>query len=128
METSLFLAKVIGSFGALTTLAIMWHYKFYLQMEANVAKNQTTIYLSGFVFLLLGILISVSHQVWTLDWRVIITIIGWLTLVKGLMRILLPNTISYLLEKKQTERRFIYGEATLFLLCIYLLYQGFIAG
>jgi len=69
-------------------------------MEENAAKNPTTIYLSGFLFLMIGILLTVSHQVWAGDWRVVITIFGWLILVKGVMRIFFPDTVKKLIEKK----------------------------
>jgi len=36
METSIFLAKVIGLFGAISTLAIIFRYKTHLEMEGNV--------------------------------------------------------------------------------------------
>ena len=65
METSIFLAKVIGLFGAISTLAIIFRYKTHLEMEGNVAKSPSMIHLSGFLFLMLGILLTVSHQVGT---------------------------------------------------------------
>jgi len=126
METSIFLAKVIGLFGAISTLAIMLRYKKHLEMEEHAAKSPTTIYLSGFFFLMLGILLTVSHQVWTMDWRVVITILGWLILVKGIVRILIPNFVRNLLKKKKSDNRFFLAEVIVFIISIYLIYQGFI--
>ena len=126
METSIFLAKVTGLFGAISTLAIIIRYKLHFAMEENAAKNPATIHLSGYLFLMLGILLTVSHQVWTRDWRVVITIIGWLILLKGLMRILFPGTIKKLTEKKiKNEKRFLLTEVVTFLISLYLIYQGF---
>ena len=126
METSIFLAKVIGLFGAISTLAIIFCYKIHLEMEGNAAKSPSMIYLSGYLFLILGILITVSHQVWTPDWRIIITILGWLILLKGVMRILFPDTIKNLIEKKKSDKRFLLAEIVTFIISIYLIYQGFI--
>jgi len=126
METSIFMAKVIGLFGAISTLAIIIRYKFHLAMEENAAKNPTTIYLSGFVFLMLGILVTVSHQVWTWDWRVVITILGWLILLKGVMRTLFPDTVKKVIEKKKDDKRFLLAEVVTFFISIYLIYRGFI--
>jgi hypothetical protein len=33
------------------------------------------------------------HNVWTPNWRVLITLIGWLMLIRGAVRILAPDTI-----------------------------------
>lgn len=126
METTIFLARAIGLFGAISTLAIIVRYKTYLAMEESAVKNPAMLYLSGFFILLVGILLVISHQVWTQDWRVIITIIGWLILIKGLLRIFFPERIKRLIEKKQTDRRFLLSEIAVFLLSLYLIYQGFI--
>lgn len=125
METSIFLAKAIGLFGTISTLAIISRYKLYLQIEAEAEKSLSTIYLTGFIILILGILITISHPVWVMDWRVIITILGWLTLLKGVMRIFMPELIQQLIAKKQREKRFIFAEIGVLLISLYLVYQGF---
>ena len=126
METSIFLAKVIGLFGAISTMAIIICYKSHIAMEENASKNPTTIYLSGFLFLMLGVLLIVSHQIWTCDWRVIITILGWLVLAKGIMRILFTDKVKNLINKKKNDKRFLLAEIVSFLISTYLIYQGFI--
>jgi len=125
MEHSIFLAKVIGLFGAISTLAIIVRYKTYLEIEADSAKNPIIIYLSGFIILIIGILLVVSHQVWSGDWRVVITIFGWLFLLKGIIRIFFPETAKKLFEKKRSDRRFIIAEVMFFLFSLYLIYKGF---
>ena len=126
METSLFLAKVMGLFGAISTLAIIIRYKLYVEMEVDAVKNPTTIYFSGFLFIILGVLVTVSHQVWTRDWRVVITVLGWMILAKGVIRIFLPDTVKKLIEKKKSDRRFFLAEVVGFFISLYLLYKGFI--
>ena len=126
IETSIFLAKIIGLFGTISTLAILVRYKRYLEIEEDATRNPVMIYVSGFFILIIGVLLTVSHQVWTLDWRVLITIIGWLTFLKGTLRILFPETIKKLIKKKKYDRRFLLAEVTVLLVSLYLVYQGFI--
>jgi hypothetical protein len=45
------------------------------------------LFLSGFIALILGLLIVVSHNVWVLDWRLLITLFGWFGVIKGIIRI-----------------------------------------
>ncbi|MEX1997298.1 MAG: hypothetical protein WEA04_01295 [Candidatus Andersenbacteria bacterium] len=125
MEDSIFLAKVIGLFGAISTLAILSRYQQSLAMEESAAKNLVVTYLSGFLILIGGILLVISHQVWTGDWRVIITIIGWLVLLKGVIRIFFPDIVKKLIEKKNSDHRFVLAEVATLLVSLYLVYKGF---
>lgn len=126
METSIYLARVIGLVSVISTVAIMIRYKHSLFLEAETLKYPSNIYQSGFVILLLGILIIVSHPVWALDWRLAITLVGWLLLLKGVGRIFFPDAVSNLVEKKKNNRKFILGEVAVFIMGLYLLYHGFI--
>ena len=43
--------------------------------------------------MLAGLAVVNTHPSWTRDWRVVLTIIGWLLLVGGIVRIVLPDII-----------------------------------
>ena len=126
METSIFLAKVIGLVSVISTIAVLVRYKEHLAFEEETVKNPVLVYLSGFVFLVLGVLLVVSHSVWTLDWRIVITIMSWLVLLKGAGRIFFPNAVMLLIAKKRDNRKFIIGEVVVLLAGLYLLYYGFL--
>ena len=126
METSIFLAKVIGLVSVVSTAAVAVRYKDSLAFDEKAAKNPLLAYLSGFVFLLIGALLVVGHPVWVLDWRLIITIFGWMVFLKGVNRIFFPHAVRRLIEKKKNNPEFILGEIVLFLIGLYLLYIGFI--
>lgn len=51
-------------------------------------------FIAGFFTLILGVLLVVSHNRWVWNWRVIITVIAWLTLIKGASIILYPIFID----------------------------------
>lgn len=125
METSLFLAKVIGLTGVISTLAIIIRYKLHLEIEESASKDLSAIYSSGFIFLLLGILLTVSHSILTLDWRLIITILSWAMLLKGILRILVPEMVRKLIRGKKNNKNFILAEVIILLICLYLTYKGF---
>src|SRR3989344_8559136 len=106
MEVSIFLARVIGLTSVVSTGAILVHYREFLLLEAQAVKNKFSVYTSGFVFLLMGVSLVVGHSVWVLDWRVVITLLGWAMLLKGLGRLFFPDSITKLVEKKQRHRAF----------------------
>lgn len=53
-------------------------------------KDKTFVVISGFIALLLGIFSISAHNLWVNDWRVIITLLGWLSFVKGVVRLGFP--------------------------------------
>ena len=126
METSIFLAKVIGLISVISTTVVIIRYKESHVFEEEAVKSSSFMYISGFIILVLGVLIVVSHPVWVLDWRIIITIFGWLVLLKDIGRIFFPDAVKRIVEKKKENRKFILGEIAVFLIGLYLLYYGFI--
>jgi hypothetical protein len=65
----------------------------------------TLVYLFGLFDFAAGLAIVLNHNVWAANWRVLITLIGWLMLIRGAVRILAPETImdyaKNVLRKKQ---------------------------
>lgn len=127
MELSIFLAKVIGLVSTVSALAVIVRYKTSLALDEAAVRNPAVAYLGGFGILILGVLIVISHSVWTTDWRVLITIIGWLVLLKGIGRIFFPDSVGNMIAKKKDNRWFILGEFAVLLVGLYLLYYGFLA-
>lgn len=126
MDTSIFLARVIGLVSVVSTTASLLRYRESVALEVEASRSPALVQLSGFAFLVLGALLVVSHSVWTPDWRLVITIVGWLVLLKGAGRMLVPGAVSRLIEKKREEWRFVLGEAAVLLVGLYLLYKGYL--
>ena len=125
MDISIFLAKVIGLFLVISTLAIIIRYKKFVSIEEEAAKNKILIYLSGFIALIIGILLIISHNIWVLDWRVVITLIGWMVFVKGVLRIFFPELAIKIIGKKSSKKWLLWAEVIFFLIGLYLIYKGF---
>ena len=126
METSIFLAKVMGLISAVSAASVLIQYKESLTYEEGAAKSPAMVYTSGFVILILGALVVVGHSVWTLDWRLVITLLGWALLLKGVGRIFFPHAVKRMIERKRNNRKFLFGEAAVLLVGLYLLYYDFI--
>jgi len=126
IETSLFLARVIGLASIISAVAILSNYKKAVYFESELTKNPSSVYASGFIFIVIGVLIIVSHPVLEFSWRVTITLMGCVLLIKGIGRILFPEAVNRMIEKKQKNRWFMVGEIIFLLIGLYLLYYGFI--
>jgi uncharacterized protein YjeT (DUF2065 family) len=99
MDTSIFLAKLIGPILAVIGLGPLINRATYQAVAEEVVKSRVQLYLSGVLALTAGLAIVLSHNEWDLSWQVIITIIGWLAILRGLLRLLIPQQIGDFLTR-----------------------------
>ncbi|MAE68809.1 hypothetical protein CL635_03320 [bacterium] len=125
METSIFLAKVIGIYLAIEGLSLLINKKYIVKSVKGLLTSKGTIYVFSFFVLLLGIILVVSHNIWTSDWRGVITVIGWLVLIKGAVNALFPRIGTAAAEKFAPTKW--YGITGLFFIVVgaYLAAKGF---
>jgi hypothetical protein len=90
METTLFLAKVIGLYFLVIGLHMALRGKELRLMFEAFAENRPLTYLTSVFALILGLLLVVSHNVWVAGWPVIVTLLSWLVLIKAIAYLLLP--------------------------------------
>ncbi len=125
MEISLFLAKVIGLLLMLVACSLLINRK-NIDLLFNIYKHPEAVFLTGILETVLGIVFVLNHNVWTLDFRGIITAVGWILLVRGAGRILFPSRVTNMLEKfKKLQSILVPLLFFVFLVGAYLAYMGF---
>ena len=91
MTTSIFLAKLIGPFALALGLALVFQGTGFRAFASEFMASPALIFLSGVITLPAGLAIVLTHNVWTPDWRGVITIVGWLAVVTGAIRMIVPQ-------------------------------------
>jgi hypothetical protein len=91
MPAATLIARLIGPVFVATGLGMLANATFYASAVAEGAGSPVLIAVSGMATLLGGAAILNAHRAWTYDWRVLITIIGWLFVVAGIIRLVLPT-------------------------------------
>ena len=66
---------------------------FYKKLFEDFIENAAVMYLGGIMALTIGYLIVAFHNTWTKDLSVIITIVGCLAMIKGILILIRPNMI-----------------------------------
>jgi hypothetical protein len=90
MELSRYLAKCIGIYFLILATAMFINMPQFIQRIDNLLHESSVMYMTGFFTLILGIMMVVGHNIWEKHWRVIVTVIGWITLIKGILIIYSP--------------------------------------
>ncbi|MCP4262318.1 MAG: hypothetical protein GY774_33175 [Planctomycetes bacterium] len=78
---------------------------FYKKLFEDFIENAAVLYLGGVMALVFGYLIIAFHNTWTMDLSVIITIFGWLALIKGILILIRPKimiALSKAMVKKES--------------------------
>ena len=61
-------------------------------------EYEVIVYVTGLITFVAGLAIVLFHNIWVLDWRVIITVFGWIALIKGAWLVILPGTLVKVAE------------------------------
>ncbi len=117
MQTSVYLAKLIGPILLVAGLALVANAGSFRKMAQDIVRIPIFLFLFGLLDLTAGLAIVLAHNVWVADWPLIITLLGWLGIVRGVIRILLPNQLIALASRmvERTTVFYVGGGATLVL-------------
>ena len=128
MQTSIFLARLLGPLLLLTGAGIVLNPKSFRTIAGEVVRSVTLVYLFGFMDLAAGLAIVLTHNVWVASWRVLITLIGWLLLIRGAVRIAAPEIVMGYAAKVIRNKQVIPSAgAVVGVLGLVLCYFGYVA-
>ena len=94
MQRSIYLAKLIGPVLLAMGLGVLLNSAAFRVMADQFLHNYALIFMSGLLTLTAGIALVLAHNLWVGDWRVIITILGWLGVIGGVARIVVPHQVA----------------------------------
>ena len=99
MQPAVFIARLLGPVLGVIGVSILLNEQIYAAIVLEAVHSPTLIYFSGLLSLPIGIAILNLYRAWTADWRVVVTIFGWLFTFGGIVRILLPQLTAVLGER-----------------------------
>ena len=91
MSNSIFLAKLIGPLALALGFGVLFNREAVRAVLDEFIRNRAILFLAGLITFPAGLAIVLTHNVWVADWPVIVTIVGWLTMFSGAMRIVAPE-------------------------------------
>lgn len=92
MEISIFFARFWGSLFIILGLSTI--FANLLGRVIQYTEDKAITVSTGYITFLLGLVTVVAHSLWVADWRIAVTILGWITLFKGIEKIAFPDRIT----------------------------------
>jgi hypothetical protein len=90
METSIYLAKLMGPIYLVVAIGMLLNREQFSAVAKEFATSPALFYLSGIIALIIGDLIVILNNVWS-GWPIVITLVGWVAIAKGVARTVLPT-------------------------------------
>jgi len=94
MELSILIAKITSVVYLSAALGAVFNRDHYRRVVDDLFNNAALTYFMGFTAVILGFLMVNYHNNWAKDWTVLVTILGWLALIKGVLIIAVPRFVQ----------------------------------
>ena len=125
---TLFLSRLIGLYCVLVALSMITRRRATVESVTALLHDPSMIFILGVIMLAAGLALVLAHNIWSGGALVVIvTLVGWITLIKSLLFLFLPPEMAagfFLRQLHYQELFYLYGAVSL-VLGIYLTYGGF---
>jgi len=127
MDITIVLARICGFICLLIGVSVM-NKKYMSAVISEVENSKALFWFGGFLAAIIGTVLLSLYNTWSYGWPVLITILGWLSLLKGLAILLMPSTSWHSFYRKFKTSGIIMASGTIAIIFgLVLLYQGFTA-
>ncbi|MCW3478928.1 hypothetical protein OL229_05025 [Neisseriaceae bacterium JH1-16] len=93
-----YLSRLIGLYLLLFSLSMFAHKQATVEVMTALVNNPPLLFMTGIILCPIGLAMILGHNVWTGGARpVIVTLIGWATLLKGLLCLFVPPAMAPIL-------------------------------
>ena len=126
METSFLIAKILGIVYLAIGLAFVFNHKYYHKLYLKLLKNTEAMFWGGICALVFGVLLTTYHNIWEASWVVVISVFGWLALLKGVFLLFFPKWFTDFVKGFAKKKGFIRFMAFVcIVLGLFFSYYGF---
>ena len=126
MNVSIFLARVFCLYFLAMGLTLIIRRKKMQEVLTSALGHSSCLFVISLMTLIIGILLVVAHPVFTATWTCVITVLAWLSLLKGLVYVVFPEYIVLTKTKILSYVSMYYISGVVLLaLAAFLGYHGF---
>ena len=125
---TIFLSRLIGLYCIFVALSMMTRRQATVETVEALLHNPSMMFILGVITLVGALSMVLAHNIWSGSaLAVVVTLVGWIALIKSLLFLLLPPEMEAALFLRQLHYQqlfYLYGAISL-VLGVYLTYGGF---
>lgn len=103
MTSSRYIARLMGpvlvAIGIGMVVGIVTDGEGYLVLMKEFLGSRALIFLTAVLTLVAGLAIVNAHNLWVPDWRLVVTVLGWLFILRGVFALVFPALVQHLGEE-----------------------------
>lgn len=127
MYITLFFTQLWGPVLLAIGLGIFISRTYYVKLYRDLEKNSLAVLSLGIMFMIVGIIQTASHNVWQTLPQIIISVLGWVTLLKGFVFLAIPKIVDRAGDWEAKSKLIGVAGGAMLVIGVYLTYLGFIA-
>ena len=127
MKLTAFLARLLGLFLVIESLSMLAQKQAMIDITTSLIQDHPLIFTLKILGVLAGLAMVLGHTVWSGGLlSVIVTLIGWVTLVRSVVLLFLsPEAVLSILKVIRYEQNYYLLAGISLLIGVYLTYAGF---
>jgi hypothetical protein len=127
---TIYLARLLGLYSIAVALSMLLHKQAMVDLVAALVGSTPLAFITGMVAVTAGLAVILGHNVWSGGaLPVVVTVIGWWSLFKGLFLLFVPQaTIAGLLGGGRYEQMYYVSPTVTLVLGLYLVWAGWGGG
>jgi hypothetical protein len=99
MTTSKTIAALLGPTLVASAISLLANIGTSKTIVGELSQSPALVMIAGYAAFVPGLAIVYFHNRWTAGWPVLVTLMGWLSLVVGLLRMVFPTQIAAIATK-----------------------------
>ena len=100
MQNALWLASIFGPLLAIVGLWMLLYHENMMKVLNSIKSTPALFYMSGWMSLLIGLVIVSQYNVWMANLAVLITLLGWVLIIRGILALFIPQLLIKLTMEK----------------------------
>lgn len=93
MTSSAYLALLFGTYIIAVSIPMIVDQKRLVGVMQDFIDSPPLIFLTGILALVGGMSVICFHNIWTADWRSLVTLFGWAAAIEGVLMIIWPGPL-----------------------------------
>ena len=124
MYTSEITGKILGTYMFIVSIGILIDSNHYKKALNGITAKSLIVFVWGILTVIIGLILVTFHNIWVQNWEVIITLISWAALLKGIFYVFFPK-ICIKLMKNITKKYLLWVCWIYLIIGAYLMYMSF---